>query len=248
MDLMDLSEKVALITGGAVRLGRAMALGLADQGCNVIIHYHRSASEAYQTVSEIEQRGVKGWAVPADFNTDAELLNLIPTALQHTGRLDILINSASIFPREDFFTTTPASWDQNMQINLKAPFLLSQAFANALPENRPGLIINLLDAIAMRPKNHHFAYTISKVGLEGLTKAMAYALAGKNIRVNGMALGTILSIDQYDQDIFDRLAGKIPLRRTGSPDEVVKTLIYLVQAADYVTGEIIRLDGGKHLV
>lgn len=245
---MELTEKVALITGGAMRLGRAMALGLADHGCNVIIHYHRSADEAHQTVGEIEQLGVKGWAVPADFNSDADLLNLIPTALQQAGRLDILVNSASIFPREDFFTTTPSSWDQNMQVNLKAPFLLSQAFANALPENRPGIIINLLDAIAMRPKNHHFAYTISKVGLEGLTKAMAYALADKNIRVNGMALGTILPIDQHDQGVFDRLARKIPLQRTGSPEEVVKTLLYLVQAADYVTGEIIRLDGGKHLV
>lgn len=245
---MELTGKVALITGGAMRLGRAMALGLAEQGCNIVIHYHRSADEARQTVGEIEQRGVEGWAVRADFNSDAELLSLIPTALQQAGRLDILINSASIFPREDFFTTTAVSWDQNMQVNLKAPFLLSQAFANTLPANRPGLIINLLDAIAMRPKNHHFAYTISKVGLEGLTKAMAYALAGRNIRVNGMALGTILPIDQHDQDIFERLAQKIPLQRTGSPEEVVKTLLYLVQAADYVTGEIIRLDGGKHLV
>lgn len=149
---MELTEKVALITGGAMRLGRAMALGLADHGCNVVIHYHRSADEAHQTVGEIEQLGVKGWAVPADFNSDADLLNLIPTALQQAGRLDILVNSASIFPREDFFTTTPSSWDQNMQVNLKAPFLLSQAFANALPENRPGIIINLLDAIAMRPR------------------------------------------------------------------------------------------------
>ncbi|MCB0166796.1 MAG: SDR family oxidoreductase [Anaerolineae bacterium] len=245
---MELTEKVALITGGAVRLGREMALGLADHGCNIVIHYHRSADEAHQTVSDIERRGVKGWAIPADFASDADLLSLIPTALQQAGRLDILVNSASIFPREDFFTTTAASWDQNMQVNLKAPFLLSQAFANALPKNQPSLIINLLDAIAMRPKNHHFAYTISKIGLEGLTKAMAYALAGKNIRVNGIALGTILPIDQHDQDIFDRLARKIPLQRTGSPEEVVKTLLYLVQAADYVTGEIIRLDGGKHLV
>ncbi|MCB0193841.1 MAG: SDR family oxidoreductase [Anaerolineae bacterium] len=245
---MDIRGKVALVTGGAVRIGKAMALGLAEEGCHVVIHYDRSASAALETVSEIEARGVKAWPTAADFNDEEAVQALIPAVLQQTGRLDILINNASIFPREDFFTTDAASWNQNMAINLKAPFLLSQAFAAALPEDRPGAIINMLDSIALRPKNHHFAYTISKFGLEGLTRATAFALAGRNIQVNGIALGTILAADEGDQAVFERMAKRTPMQHPGSPQAVVKTLLYLLQAAEYVTGEVIRVDGGRHLV
>ena len=135
-----------------------------------------------------------------------------------------------------------------MMVNLKAPFLLSQAFAQALPKGQPGKIINLLDATAMRPQNHHFSYTISKVGLAGLTKAMAHALAERNIQVNGIALGAILPNVNDDPVLFDRLASRIPARRTGSPQDVVKAMLYLIQSGDYITGEIIHIDGGKHLV
>lgn len=245
---MDIEGKVALVTGGAVRVGRALALGLAEHGCNVIIHYHRSAAAAVETVAEIEARGVKGWSIAADFNDEQAVQALIPAVLQQAGRLDILINNAAVFPREDFFTTTPGSWDQNMLINLKAPFLLSRALAAALPQEQPGAILNILDAIALRPKNHHFSYTISKVGLEGLTKAMAFALADRNIHVNGIALGTILAGDETDQAVFERMAKRTPLPYGGSPQAVVNAMLYLLQSADYVTGEIIRVDGGRHLL
>lgn len=245
---MNITGKVALVTGGAVRVGQAMALGLADQGCNVIVHYDRSVEAALDTVNEIEAKGVKAWSIAADFTNEVAVQALIPAILQQMGRLDILINNASIFPREDFFTTDAKTWDQNMLINLKAPFLLSQAFAAALPEGQPGIIINMLDSIAMRPKNHHFSYTISKVGLEGLTKAMAVALAGRNIQVNGIALGTILASDKTDQTIFERMAKRTPMQQSGSVQAVVKALLYLLQSADYVTGEIIRVDGGRHLI
>ncbi|MCB0211292.1 MAG: SDR family oxidoreductase [Anaerolineae bacterium] len=245
---MDIRGKVALVTGGAVRIGKAMALGLAEQGCHVVIHYHHSASAAQKTVNEIEALGVKAWSLATDFNNEAAVQALIPTVLQSTGRLDILINNASIFPREDFFTTAAASWDQNMAINLKAPFLLSQAFAAALPEDRPGAIINMLDSIALRPKNHHFSYTLSKVGLEGLNRATAFALAARNIQVNGIALGTILAGDETDAAVFERMAKRTPMQHPGSAHAVVKTLLYLLQSAEYVTGEVIRVDGGRHLV
>ena len=130
-------------------------------------------------------------------------------------------------------------------INLKSPFLLSQAFARALPTDRQGKIINMLDATAMRPKNHHFSYTISKYGLEGLTKATAHALASRNIQVNGIALGAILPSVNDDHAKFERMAANIPAKRTGSPQDVVNALLYLTQTADFVTGEIIRVDGGK---
>ncbi len=244
---MDLKNKVVLITGAAKRVGKALALALAKQGCYEVIHYGRSVEAAQQTVAEIKAVGVEAWSISADLNNEAVLGTLVPFALEQAGRLDILINSASIFLPEDFLSAGSATWDRSMMVNLKAPFLLSQAFARALPEGRPGKIINLLDAVAMRPQNHHFSYTISKVGLEGLTKAMAYALAERNIQVNGIALGAILPNVNDDPTLFERLAERIPVRRTGSPQDVVKAMLYLVQSGDYITGEIIRVDGGKHL-
>ncbi|MBN1994350.1 MAG: SDR family oxidoreductase [Anaerolineae bacterium] len=245
---MDLTDKVALITGSAKRVGKTLALALAGQGCHLVVHYGNSAEVAQKTVAEIKALGRRAWAVSADLNNEAAVNTLVPFALQQAGRLDILINNASIFPPEDFLSADSATWDRNMMINLKAPFLLSQAFARALPKDRPGKIINLLDAIALRPQNHHFSYTISKVGLEGLTKAMAHALAKHNIQVNGIALGAILPNVNDDPATFERLAKRIPLNRTGSPEEVVKAMLYLLKDGDYVTGEIICVDGGRHLV
>jgi len=245
---MDLKNKVALITGSAKRVGKALALALAEQGCHIVVHYGRSDEDARQTTTEIQARGVQAWSYSVDLNDEQAVTALVPSILKQTSRLDILINSASIFPPEDFLSADSATWDRNMMVNLKAPFLLSQAFARALPLDRPGKIINLLDAIAMRPQNHHFSYTISKVGLEGLTKALAHALAERNIQVNGIALGAILPNVNDDPALFERLARRIPMRRTGSPAEVVRAMLYLLKDGDYVTGEIIRIDGGRHLV
>ena len=245
---MDLKDKVALITGSAKRVGKALALALAEQGCHIIMHYGHSAEAAIETVEEIKTRDVQAWLISADLNDEAAVGTIVPFALEQAGQLDILINSASIFPPEDFLGANSVTWDRAMMVNLKAPFLLSQAFAHALPEGQPGKIINLLDTIVLRPQNHHFSYTISKVGLAGLTKAMAHALAGRNIQVNGIALGAILPNVNDDPVQFERLTERIPARCTGSPEEVVKAMLYLLKDADYVTGEIIRVDGGRHLV
>lgn len=243
---MNLKGKVALVTGSAKRIGRTIALGLAEKGCHTVVHYNRSAKAASQTVADIEAAGVKAWSISADLNNEAEVRSIIPFALEKAGRLDILINNASMFPPDKFLTAESKTWDENMRVNLKAPFLLSQEFAQTLPNDRQGKIINLLDAFAMRPRNHHFSYTISKYGLAGLTKATAYALAARNIQVNGIALGIILSSSD-DQAAFARMTKSIPVRRTGFPEEVVQALLYLLQTADYVTGEVLHVDGGKHL-
>ncbi len=245
---MDLKDKVALITGSAKRVGKAMALALAGEGCHIVIHYGRSAEAAQETMAEIKALGGRAWPLSADLNDEAAVKSVFPTAIEKVGQVDILINSASIFPPEKFLDADSAMWDKNMMVNLKAPFLLSQAFARALPEGAPGKIINMLDVIALRPQNHHFSYTISKYGLEGLTYAMAHALAARNIQVNGIALGAILPNVNDDPALFEKMAKKIPAKRTGSPEAVVKAMLYLVKTADYVTGEIIRVDGGRHLV
>jgi glucose 1-dehydrogenase len=174
--------------------------------------------------------------------------SIVPFALKMAGQLDILINSASIFPAEDFLSAKSETWDATMTVNLKTPFLLSQAFAHALPKGHAGKIINLLDTIALRPQNHHFSYTLSKVGMAGLTQSMAVALAPRNVQVNGIAPGAILPNVNDDPALFDRLAEKIPARRTGSPEDVVQAMLFLLKHGDYTTGEIIRVDGGRHLV
>ena len=244
---MNLTNTVALVTGGAKRVGRALALALAGRGCHLVIHYNRSDDVAQQTAQEIRAMGVSAWVIPADLADPAAAQNLIRSVLEQAGRLDILINNASIFLPEDFLNADLSTWERTLRVNLTAPFVLSQAFACALPAGRPGKIINLLDAVALRPQNHHFSYTISKVGLAGLTKAVAHALAGQNVQVNGIALGAILPNFNDDPAQFDRLAEHIPARRTGSPTDVVQAALYLLEA-DYVTGEIIRVDGGRHLV
>ena len=244
---MELTNKVALVTGSAKRVGQALAVALARECCHIAVHYGHSAEAAQGTVAEIEALGVKAWAVSADLNDEAAVNTVVPFVLEQAGRLDILINSASIFPPEAFLEADSATWDRNMMINLKAPFLLSQAFARALPEDRPGKIINLLDVMAMRPQNHHFSYTVSKYGLQGLTQALAHGLAARNIQVNGIALGAILPNVNDTPDQFEKLAQRIPAQRTGSPEDVVKAMLYLLKDADFVTGEIIRVDGGRHL-
>ncbi len=244
---MDLQNKVALITGSAKRVGKALALALAAEGCHIVVHYGRSAEAAGQTVAEIEALGVQAWAIPADLSDEAAVAALVPRALKRAGQLDILINSASVFPPENFLSAASETWDRVMMVNLKAPLLLSQAFVRALPDGQPGKIINLLDVIALHPQNHHFSYTISKVGLAGLTQALALALAGHNVQVNGIALGAILPNANDDPALFSRLTQKIPARRTGSPEDAARAMLYLLKDGDYVTGEIIRVDGGWHL-
>lgn len=245
---MDLQNKVALITGAGKRLGRAMALGLADLGCNVVVHYNRSADAATETAAELRRMGVQAWTLPGDLDNEAAVAQLVPQTLEQAGRLDVLINNASIFEPEQFLDADPERWDRTMMINLKAPFLLSQAFARTLPEGHPGKIINLLDSDSLRPRNHHFAYTISKVGLTGLTQATAHALAAQNIQVNGIAVGALLpDINNPDEESFQKSAAKVPVGRTGHPDDIVAVMRYLLRDADFVTGEIIRLDGGVHL-
>ncbi len=244
---MQLKGKIALVTGAAKRVGKALALALAAQGVHIIVHYGRSEAEARQTAAEIEALGVRAWLHSADLGDEAQMLGVVPAALSLAGGLDILVNSASIFPPERFDEVTPQSWERNMRINLKAPFFLSQAFAQSLNEGQAGTIINLIDAVAMRPQTHHFSYAISKRGLEALTENMALALAPHHIRVNAIALGAILPAVNDNPDKFTRMAAGIPLRHTGNPQQVVDAMLYLLRA-DFVTGEVIRVDGGRHLI
>ena len=161
------------------------------------------------------------------------------------GQVDILVNSAAIFEAGNWDDTTEANWDRHFAVNLKSPFFLSQAFAKHVGRERPGHIVNIADWRGVRPGTGHMAYTLTKAALIAMTKSLALALA-PNIQVNAIAPGLILPPPDKDESYLQRRAGRIPVRRTGSPDEIAKTLIFLLQS-DVVTGELIFVTGGEHL-
>ena len=246
---MDLTGKTALITGGGVRVGRALAIALAQAGCNVFIHYGSSQEGAADTQTEIEKLGRKAYIYSANLADADATAAVIPQAQAVFGQVDILINSASIFPHEDKFVQTDvALWDKIFAVNLRAPFQLSQAFAKQVGADSQGKIININDARIPRPRPDHFAYRLTKRGLWDMTEILALELA-PNITVNGLALGQILEAHEtpdpkkYMSDYADR---RIPLKIPGNPKVVTDAALYLLQQ-DFLTGTTIRLDGGEYL-
>lgn len=241
---MNLSGKTMLITGAARRLGKVFALAAARAGADIIIHHNQSSQAAVQTASEIVALGVKSWIYQADFSDPRNASKLIQRAWD-IQPFDILVNNASIFESLQAQDTTLAAWQRHMDINLTTPFMLSQTFAALLPTTTIGRIINILDWRALRPGADHFPYTISKAGLAALTKSLAISFAPR-ITVNGLALGAILP--PSDGGNAEKMLQFVPAGRTGTMQEVSDVFLFLLTAPEYITGEIIHLDGGRHLV
>lgn len=244
---MELKGKVALITGGAVRVGRALTLALAEAGCHVFIHYGRSAGPAQQTREEAGQFGVEAHIYSTDLADATATQGIIPAAIERYGRVDILINSAAIFPEEDTFATTDLGlWDTLFAVNLRAPFLLSQAFAAQVPPAGGGKIINILDARLRQAAPDHFIYRLTKGGLWQMTEMLAHELAPR-ITVNAAALGAILPPPGADMDYLENLAQRqVPLKRPGSAEIVAQNVLHLL-GQDFLTGVIMPIDGGQFL-
>jgi len=242
---MELDGRVAIVTGGAVRLGKALALALAQEGVRLGLHYNASAGPAEQAVAEIKALGSDGLAVQADLSQSSQAQKVIERTAAHFGRLDILVNSAAIFEPAGLVQTTEAIWDMHFAINLKAPFFLSQAFAAHVGKDRPAHIVNIADWRGLRPDTNYLAYSLTKAGLLSMTEGLALALA-PNIQVNAIAPGAILPPPGKDQAYLDRLVQAIPVRRVGSPAEIVRALLYLL-GSDFVTGETVFVTGGEHL-
>ncbi len=241
---MSLDGKLVLITGAAQRVGRSLALAVARAGADVAIHYGESQEEAESARAEIEALGRKGILVQADLADPAQTASVIPQVLEH-GPLFALVNNASIFEALTWDNTTLEAWDRHQAINLTAPFLLSQAFARSLKAGETGRIVNLVDWRALRPGPDHLPYTISKSALAALTHSLAAALAPQ-INVNAMALGAVLP--PSDGKVAKNILDKVPAGRWAELEEVGQTLIFLLDGPAYVTGEIIHVDGGRHLV
>ena len=244
MDKTPLLDKTVLITGAARRVGRVFALGCAQAGANLIIHHGHSPKDAANVKSEIEALGRRAWVIASDLSKPADTSVLIEHANQ-LSPLYALVNSASIFEPLSIAETSMVEWENHLRINLTAPFILSQAFAKQFPEDGEGRIVNILDWRALRPGSDHFPYTISKAALAALTKSMAVALSPR-ISVNGLALGAVLP--PADGGSGQGVINNIPLGRWSSAAEVQQALVFLLAGPAYITGEIIHVDGGRHLI
>lgn len=239
-------HKVVLITGAAHRIGATTARLLHGQGMNIVLHYRHSREAAEQLQLELEhQRADSVVLAQADLHHTNELRQLAKQAAQVWGRLDVLINNASTFYPTPIESASIAQWDDLMGSNVKAPFFLSQAAAPYLQEQQ-GCIVNIVDIHAERPLRNFPIYSMAKASLGMMTKALAAEL-GPEIRVNGVAPGAILWPENLEDEDKEKILSRTFLKRRGSPDDIAKAILYLIRDADYMTGQILAVDGGRSL-
>ena len=241
----DTLPRAALVTGGARRLGGAIASALAEAGFDVAIHCHRSGAEAEALAGQIRSHGVRTAVLPADLGDEAAVQGLVPAATAALGPIGVLVNNASTFERDEWDDTTRATWDAHMEPNLRAPFVLTQAMARALPDGAEGAVVNMLDQRVWSLTPHFVSYTVSKAALWALTRQMALALAPR-IRVNAVGPGPALPSPRQTEEQFARQCASVPLRRGTSPAEVARAVLAIL-ALPAMTGQMIALDGGQHL-
>ena len=240
---MDPRGRVALVTGSGRRLGRAIALGLAAAGARVAVHYHGSRDGADETVALVEAGGGEARAFRADLreaDAPALLVDEVATAF---GAIDVLVNSAAVMERTPIGTVAPAAWDAMMALNLRAPFFAAQAAVAHMRDG--GCIVNVADLAAFETWPAYVPHSISKAGVVQMTRALARALAPA-VRVNAVAPGAVLLPDEWDEAAADRMRRTTPLARLGDPADVVEAVLFLVRA-DYVTGDTVIVDGGRHV-
>lgn len=239
---MDLRGRVVLVTGAGRRLGRAIALGLAQAGAHIAVHYHRSAEEARETAEQIRALGVDAETFAADLREVDQIPGLIEAVVRRFGRLDGLVNGAASMQADRWHEMTPARWDEVMALNLRAPMFCAQAAARHM---EGGVIINLVDGSALRPWPDYLAHSVSKAGLVALTRALALALAPR-IRVNAVLPGPVLKPVHWEEERWARLLRRVPMGRAVRPEGVAHAVRYLMEADD-VTGLVLVVDGGHHL-
>jgi NAD(P)-dependent dehydrogenase (short-subunit alcohol dehydrogenase family) len=241
---MELRGRTALVTGGAVRVGRAISLVLAGAGARVVVHYNASEEPALRLLDEIRERGGSAEAVQADLRRH-DAVTRLAAEVEERWPVDLLVNNASTFPPEGLADVTRDLWEETIAVNLRAPFFLTQRLGSAMRARGGGVIVNLGDLAGIQTWSGYAAHSISKAGLLHLTRVAARALAPE-VRVVAVAPGTVLPPDDMDTDTIESLAARTPLRRIGSPEDVASAVLYLA-TADFVTGEVLVLDGGRLL-
>jgi pteridine reductase len=242
---MVLAGRVALITGGAVRLGRAMALALAGKGMDVAFTYYRSRAAAADVQTAIREQGVRALALRCDQRAEDEVRRTVDSVIAEFGRLDVLVNSAAVFLRTPWESLDAATWDEILTTNLRAPFLFARCATPALKASG-GKIVNIADIAGLRPWADYIPYSVAKAGVIALTQGLAKALA-PSVQVNAIAPGAVLWPESFGPEEQARTLNRVPLGRAGSAGDVVNTLLYVLEGSDYVTGAVLPVDGGRLL-
>jgi pteridine reductase len=242
---MKVENKIALVTGGARRVGKAIAIALARSGGRVIITYNASADEAAITVGEIERSSGQATAVQCDQRDLAAIDRLFDRLRLENARLDLLVNNAAIMERRSALAITPDDWSRVIDTNLRGPFFMAQRAAQWMLTTGGGVIVNIADLSALHPWPSYLTHTISKSGLVAMTQGLALALA-PSIRVNAIAPGPVLKPDEWSDERWGALIDALPLQRGGTPEDVAEAVLYCVRS-DFMTGQTIVLDGGRSL-
>ena len=243
---MDISGRSALVTGGAVRIGRAIALALAEAGANVFVHYNHSSGPAEKTAAACREYGVQAEIGAANLSDPATAPELMALATDALGPITILVNSASGFPADTIEDVTPEGWQATHDLTLASPVFLTQAFVGLFMDDSDGAVVNVTDVRTERPYTKHLSYVVAKGGLDTFTRTAALMLAPR-IRVNAVALGVVLPPPGEDDSYAVRLAAKLPMARPGGTAPVSEAVLFLLQN-EFVTGAILKVDGGGHLV
>jgi pteridine reductase len=242
---MNLEDKVALVTGGAIRVGRAIALALADADADVVVNYNTSADAARTTAAEIEARGRQALIYRADVSRADQVQALVEAAVARFGRLDVLVNSASLWRRTPWAELDEAAWDQLLDIDLKGPFLCAKSAAPHLAAHHDGAIVNIVDLSAWAPFPNYMPHSAAKAGLLNLTYALAIELA-PGVRVNAIAPGPVLPPPNFTEKQLGATARRTLLGRWGTPEDVAQAVVFLARAS-YITGAVLPVDGGERL-
>jgi NAD(P)-dependent dehydrogenase (short-subunit alcohol dehydrogenase family) len=242
---MDLHGKVALVTGGAVRVGKAIVLGLADAGSDIVLNYHSSVQEALHTSAEVQARGRQVLPVQADVAQADQVEQMLQAAIARFGRVDVLVNSASAWQRTPWKEVDEDAWDRSLDIDLKGAFLCARSAALHLAAHGDGAIVNIVDLSAFVPFPNMLPHSVAKAGLLSMTYALAMELAPE-IRVNAVAPGPVLPPPDVDEGLMDAIARRTLLGRWGSPRDVAGAVVFLVQS-EYITGAVLPVDGGERL-
>lgn len=240
-----MSAGTVLVTGAARRLGRAIVLELAGAGYDVAVHFNSSHDDAEITASEVRKLGCKAALIEADLSDEIQVETIVPAAARALGPLTALVNNASVFKDDRIETMTRASWDMHIETNLRAPLVLSQAFARQLPEGQDGAIVNIIDQAVWKLTPHFLSYLVSKAGMWTLTQTLAQGLAPR-IRVNGVGPGPTLKAAQQSAANFARQVDATLLKRAPELTDIAGAVRYLL-AAKAVTGQMIAVDSGEHL-
>jgi NAD(P)-dependent dehydrogenase (short-subunit alcohol dehydrogenase family) len=236
--------KVALVTGAARRVGKAIALALADRGAHVVITYHNSGAEALTTLGEIEARGVQGLALQGNITRRGDVDSMVRQVIARFGRIDILVNNASNYYKTPFATLTEEQWDDLVDTNLKGTFLMCKRVGDEMLKAGAGKIINLADWAGFRPYKDYLPYCVAKAGVIALTTALAKTLAPA-IQVNAIAPGPVLLPEDFSNTLRQAVVQATPLKRIGTPDDIAQAVVFLVEGSDFITGAVIPVDGGR---